>query len=194
MRAAVIAKATLTRARRPQHFHDWLAVLICRGIVRERGAGEVPHQCYPRRHRLGVVGEQGAQSRRTDTGEARSQPSRLVVHVCAAQPTVRASIQRVYSATCGRDQVPMASAWASASGRATARRTTGSSEGAHRPCGRSRPRRGSCSTDRAGCRTGSRDDRGCAQTTRPAWVPYPPYRPIMGVPCWLAERPIQTQP
>jgi hypothetical protein len=37
----------------------------------------------------GMVGEQGAQNRRTDAGEARSQPSRLVVHVCAAQPTVR---------------------------------------------------------------------------------------------------------
>ena len=72
----------------------------------------------------------------------------------------------------------MASAWASASGRATARRTTGSSEEAHRPCGRSRPRRGPCSTDTAGCRTGSRDDRGCAQTTHPVWVPLPTYRPI----------------
>jgi hypothetical protein len=57
--------------------HDRLAILIGRGIVRERGAREFPHQCDVRRHRVGVVGEHGAQNRRTDTGTFRHRDAEL---------------------------------------------------------------------------------------------------------------------
>src|SRR6516225_5070319 len=48
--------------------HDRLAIFIGSGIVRERGAREVPDQSNVRRHGLGIVGEHSAQNRRTDAG------------------------------------------------------------------------------------------------------------------------------
>src|SRR5262249_41407679 len=57
--------------------HDGLAIDIGRGIVRERRTSESPHQSDVRRHRVRIVGEDGAKNPGTDAGTLRHRDSEL---------------------------------------------------------------------------------------------------------------------